>query len=61
MTDRIEALEAENKELREKLNRVVREAFNEGFQEGRDGGWVWGDPSPAWKESFALKELKGQN
>jgi hypothetical protein len=42
-----------------KLANAVEEAFYEGFCEGRDGGWVWGDPTPAWKKSEALAELKG--
>ena len=48
-------------ELEAKLAKAVEAAFYEGFCEGRDGGWVWGDPTPAWKKSEALAELKGQD
>jgi hypothetical protein len=49
------------RDLEAKLAKAVEAAFYEGFFEGRDGGWVWGDPTPAWKKSDALAELKGQN
>lgn len=48
--DRIEELEAQ-----------LEAAFYEGFCEGRDGTWVEGDPTPAWKKSDTLAELKGQD
>jgi len=25
---------------------------------GNDGGWLWGDPTPAWKKSDAFAEVK---
>lgn len=33
-------------------------AFNEGFSEGNGGGWIEGDPSPAWAKSQAKANLK---
>ena len=48
---------AERDALAEKLARAVEAAFYEGFYEGNEGGRV----SPAWKQSDALAELKGQN
>ena len=54
---RVAALEAERDALAEKLARAVKAAFYEGFYEGNEGGRV----SPAWKQSDALAELKGQN
>jgi hypothetical protein len=38
-----------------KLAKAVEAAFYEGFYEGNEGGRV----SPAWKQSDALAELKG--
>jgi hypothetical protein len=52
-----EEAEAYAAELEVKLAKAVEAAFYEGFCEGRDGGWVWGDPTPAWKKSDALAEL----
>jgi CDP-diacylglycerol--glycerol-3-phosphate 3-phosphatidyltransferase len=54
---RVGALEAE----RDKLRKEVREAFCEGFYEGKDGGWVVGPEGTPWKESHACAALKGIN
>lgn len=42
-----------------KLVEALKEAFFEGFAEGSDGGWVEGDPTPAWKKSAALAAAQG--
>lgn len=36
---------------------MVESAFFEGFSEGSDGGWVEGDPTPAWKKSEVYAAL----
>lgn len=45
-------------EYRNKVEKVVEDAFFAGFSEGCDGTWVEGDPTPAFKEYLA--ELKGE-
>jgi hypothetical protein len=57
MGARITALEAE----RNKLRKEVREAFCEGFYEGKDGGWIVGPEGSPWKESHAHAALKETN
>lgn len=57
MGARIGTLEAE----RDKLRKEVREAFCEGFYEGKDGGWIVGPEGTPWKESHACAALKGIN
>lgn len=42
----------------ENLIKLVKDAFDEGFGEGYGGGWLWGDPSPAWRKSDTLAELE---
>ena len=42
----------------EELLRLLEEAFCEGFSEGYDGGWIWGDYTSAWKQSDTLREIK---
>ena len=51
MADYIQANEA-------KLAKAVEDAFCEGFAEGRDGTWVEGDYTHAWKKSHALANLE---
>jgi hypothetical protein len=51
--DEITALTAEVKMLKD----LVKEAYCEGFQDGRDGGWIVG-PSIPWKSSFARAALQ---
>ena len=58
--NRIEELEKQNASLEAKLAQAVKAAFYEGFCEGLDDGWVWGEPSSAWKNSYALAEIKGE-
>lgn len=72
VADRIEELEKELEywrrdsaagwdkcaEYRNKVEKVVEDAFFAGFSEGCDGTWVDGDPTPAFKEYLA--ELKGE-
>jgi hypothetical protein len=36
----------------------MEDSFFAGFAEGRDGGWTYGDPTPAFKVYIA--ELKGE-
>ena len=36
---------------------IIESAFFEGFGEGRDGTWIEGDPTYAWKKSDVFKEL----
>lgn len=33
-----------------KLENQLQDAFFAGFAEGSDGGWVEGDPTPAWNK-----------
>lgn len=47
------------KELEAKLATTTEAAFFEGFSEGRDGTWVEGDPSPAWRDSETRRSLSG--
>jgi len=56
--DLIKSQAAEIERLRGELAKAVKEAFYEGFCEGHDGGWLWGDPTPAWKKSDAFAEVK---
>lgn len=49
------ALRAEN----ERLRALVEEAYREGFDEGKDGGWIVG-PSVPWKSSEARAALDAQ-
>ena len=51
--DEITRLRAENGRLRA----LVEEAYREGFDEGKDGGWIVG-PSVPWKSSEARAALK---
>jgi len=41
------------------LEALVFEAFCEGFQEGKDGGWVCGAEGEPWKTSYARAALAG--
>lgn len=43
-----------------KLEKLVKTAFDEGFQEGKDGGWIVGPDIP-WKSSDARAELNNAN
>jgi len=45
----------------EKLKALVKESFCEGFQEGKDGGWIVGAEGEPWRKSQSkvkLKEIK---
>ena len=53
--NRIEELEAKLAKALE----AIEDSFFAGFAEGRDGDWVWGDPTPAFKVYIA--KLKGQD
>jgi hypothetical protein len=55
--DRIKELEAKLSKSEALLAEAIEDSFFAGFAEGRDGGWVWGDPTPAFKVYIA--ELKG--
>ena len=54
-TEEIAQLRAEN----ERLRALVEEAYREGFDEGKDGGWIVG-PSVPWKSSEARAALDAQ-
>lgn len=41
----------------EQLRELVKDAFFEGFQEGKDGGWVCGPVIP-WRDSDATKQAR---
>lgn len=53
-TDDIEAVLAEN----ERLRALVKEAFWEGFQSGKDGGWIGQGHGKPWDQSEAKMELE---
>ena len=58
---RAEAAEAKIEELeiyKDKLRDTVKSAFFEGFAEGRDGTWIEGDPTPAYKISEVFNNIK---
>jgi hypothetical protein len=40
------------------IKALVEDAFSEGFAEGRDGGWIGGDYTYAWKHSNAFTALQ---
>ena len=40
----------------ERLRVLVREAFDEGFDEGKNGGWIVG-PNLPWNKSYARVKL----
>ena len=42
----------------ERLRVLVREAFDEGFNEGKNGGWIVG-PNFPWKKSYSRAKLVG--
>jgi len=42
----------------ERLRKLVFEAFCEGFQEGKDGGWIVGANSEPWRGSHSRTALK---
>ena len=41
-----------------RLRVLVREAFDEGFNEGKNGGWIVG-PNFPWKKSYSRAKLVG--
>jgi len=51
--DRIEALNQEVKDLK----KLVFAAYCEGFQDGKDGGWIVGPSNQPWKASDTYKAL----
>ena len=52
--DRIEALNREVKDLK----KLVFAAYCEGFNDGKDGGWIVGPTNQPWKASDAHRMLK---
>ena len=57
LRNQINQLRKKNKQLQE----LVFEAFCEGFQEGKDGGWIVGAEGEPWRKSQSkvkLKEIK---
>ena len=42
----------------ERLRVLVREAFDEGFNEGKNSGWIVG-PNFPWKKSYSRAKLVG--
>ena len=42
----------------ERLRVLVRDAFDEGFNEGKNGGWIVG-PNFPWKKSYSRAKLVG--
>ena len=41
-----------------RLHELVREAFWEGFQEGKDGGWIGQGHGGPWEKSYARVDLE---
>lgn len=52
--DRIETLTQEVKDLK----KLVFAAYCEGFNDGKDGGWIVGPSNQPWKASDAHRMLK---
>ena len=57
LSDRIEELDAKLSKSEALLAEAMEDSFFAGFAEGRDGGWAYGNPTPAFKVYIA--SLKG--
>jgi hypothetical protein len=60
-TTNFKLLDVERKEAAdeiERLHELVREAFWEGFQEGKDGGWIGQGHGEPWEKSYARADLE---
>jgi hypothetical protein len=43
----------------QRLRQLVFDAYCEGFQEGKDGGWNVGPSEEPWEKSYVRAELEG--